>query len=241
MMTASESPITVLDRLEASCQEGGSLVVHAGIHRILDSCYLDLNESAFFTVLAREKPPTVFVQARQYDPDAFIRSVMISEGWDASFEDDPQSAWPSPADVAEQLSEQLAGCAHYAGTTCSVLATYAVGGLNRICWITSDWANDLSDAIILACERRHLIQASRQQATAQALEGLIEEIANDPKFRAIRGRPKRLLYVEKVYGDRIPTDPRGRVSRPAQNCSLVDNNLAIVLIKADDRTSVEDF
>lgn len=240
-MIASESPTTVLERLEAICQDAGVLVVHAGINGVLDACHLDLDEAAFFTVLAREKPPAVFVQVHQYEPDGFIRSVMRGEGWKSSFEDDPESMWPSPSDVTSLLGDELNRCADYVGKPCSVFATYGVGGPNRICWITSDWADTLSDAIVLICERRHLDQASRQQAVVQTLDGLIEEIAADPKFRAIRGRPKRLLYVEKVYGDRIPQDPRGRVSRPAQNCSLVDGNLAIVLVKADDRVSTEDW
>jgi len=74
-----------------------------------------------------------------------------------------------------------------------------------------------------------------------AMQSLIEEVAMDVGFRAIRGLPKRLIYLQKHYGTRIPAHSRGRLDRPAQHIELVDLHVSIVLKEASKLIASEEM
>ncbi|WP_298015631.1 hypothetical protein [uncultured Castellaniella sp.] len=224
-----------LEKLRSVCGEAEALLVEAGIRNLFDSCYLDLAETAFLSLIVHERPSAVFFEAVAYEPDPFIRGTMISEGWRESWEHDPNSIWPTPDDVKTELRTDLESVANQIGLPRSLMATYAIAGQNRVCWLTTEWSEELSDKIVKILDERHERAEKAAEQIARELESLIVEIADDPGFRAIRGRPKRLLFIQKKYGDRVPVHPRGKMMQPAQNCEYVDMNLGTVLVKADER------
>lgn len=228
-----------LEQLREACNESGSLLVEASFENLLDSCYLDLDGPTFLSLVSHERPTAVFFQTVDYEPDRFIRVTMAGEGWKESWEHDPVSIWPTPDDIKAELRAELNEVSDQVGLPRSLMVTYALQGLPRLCWMTAEWSEQLSDKIIGILDSRHERAEKEEEQIAHELDSLISEVANDPAFRAIRGRPKRLLFVQKKYGDRIPPHPLGRISTPAQNCDAVDHNLATVLIKADDQIWLE--
>lgn len=224
-----------IEHLKATCTELGIPLVRAGIHGLLDTCHLDLDETDFFALLPHEKPSAVFYETVAYDPERFIRGTMIAQGWKEGWEKDRESIWPTPDEIKAELQADLANAADQIGLPRSLMATYTIQGQHRVCWLTAEWAEDLSEKIDEILESRHERSEEASNKIARTLESLIEEVANDPDFKAIRGRPKKLLFLQKKYGARIPPHPRHQLARPAQNSELVDQNVAIVLTKADER------
>lgn len=229
-----------LEHLKASCNELGIPLVRAGIHGLLDTCHLDLDESDFLALLSHEKPTAVFYETDVYDPESFIRGTMTGHGWRESREKDAESVWPKPEAIKAELQKELVQASSQIGLPKSLMATYTIQGQHRVCWITAEWAEDLSEKIGSILELRHVRAEQAKVRTAKELEAVIAQVANDPEFRAIRGRPKKLLFLQKKYGTKVPPHPHGQLSRPAQNCDLVDEHLATVLIKADERAWSED-
>lgn len=229
-----------LEHLKASCNELGIPLVRAGIHGLLDTCHLDLDESDFLVLLPHEKPTAVFYETVVYDPERFIRDIMMSQGWKEGWERDGECVWPKPDNIKAELHKELEQACSQIGLPRSLMATYTVQGQHRLCWITAEWAEDLTEKIEDILNLRFIRAEEAKDKIAKELEAVIAEVANDPEFKAIRGRPKRLLFLQKKYGAKIPPHPKGLLSRPAQNCDLVDEHLATVLIKADERAWSED-
>jgi len=221
------------------CVGIGAFLVEAKIRNVLEQCYIDLNPEIFLTLVAHEKPTAVFFSIIAYDPGAFIRTVMVAEGWKDDWERDCESLWPSLETVTSELSKDLAEVADQVGLPRSLTATYAIGSQHRVCWLNAEWAEHLSERIVRFLKAWHERSRQAEDQRAHDLDALIEEVANDVGFRAIRGRPKKLLFLQKFYGDRIPNHPNGKMGSPAQNCDVVDLNVATVLIKADERVWLE--
>ncbi|WP_374343034.1 hypothetical protein [Azonexus sp.] len=223
-----------LEHCKTVCMEMGTLLVRAGIHGVLDACHLDLDEASFLSLLLHEKPSAVFYEEITYDPERFIRGTMMSHGWKESWEKDCESIWPTPDEIKAELRVELAKAENRIGLPRSLMVTYAIHGQHRICWLSAEWAEEISEKIDEIIEARHERAENARNQIAITLDSLIKEVANDPEFKAIRGRPKKLLFLQKKYGARIPPHPRGQITRPAQNCDYVDQHIAIVLIKADE-------
>lgn len=241
MPTALGNELTEkLQSLKATCTDLGIPLVEAGINGLLDTYHLDLDETDFLALLPHEKPSAVFYETVDYDPERFIRGTMMGHGWKESWEKDPESVWPKPEAIKAELHKELEQASSQIGLPRSLMATYTIQGQHRVCWITAEWAEDLSEKIGDIVDLRYVRAEQAKVRTAQELESVIAEVANDPEFKAIRGRPKKLLFLQKKYGAKIPPHPHGQMSRPAQNCDLVDEHLATVLIKADERAWSED-
>lgn len=224
-----------LEHLKATCTELGIPLVRAGIHGLLDTYHLEVDETDFLALLLHEKPTAVFYETVTYDPERLIRGTMIAQGWKESWEKDRESIWPTPDEIKAELQVDLANTSDQIGLPRSLMATYAIQGQHRVCWLTTEWAEHLSEKINKILEARHERAEEAINKMECALESLIEEVANDPDFKSIRGRPKKLLFLQKKYGAKIPPHSRQQLARPAQNCELVDQNVAIVLTKADER------
>jgi hypothetical protein len=212
----------------------GVPLVQARIHGVHDACHLDLDEVSFLALLPQEKPSAVFYEAISYEPESFIRGTMMAHGWKESWEKDRESVWPTPDEIKSELRVNLAQVEDQIGLPRSLMVTYAIHGQHRICWLAAEWAEELSEKVGEILETRYERAEKARDQVAVTLDSLIAEVANDPEFKAIRGRPKKLLFLQKKYGARIPPHPRGQIARPAQNCDLVDENIAIVLIKSDE-------
>lgn len=224
-----------LEHLKTICREINAPLVHAGINGLLDTYHLDLGESEFFDLLSHEKPSAVFYEEAIYNPELFIRGTMKAHGWKEGWEKDKKSVWPTPDEIKTELHTDLEKVANQIGLPRSLMATYSVHGHHRMCWLTAEWAEDLSEKIGEIVDSWYERAEAAENKVAKTLESLITEVANDPEFKAIRGRPKKLLFLQKKYGDRIPLHPRGQLSQPAQNCDYVDAHVALVLIKADEQ------
>jgi hypothetical protein len=223
-----------IEKLKEVCAGLGIQLMPAGINGVLDSSHLDLNESSFLSLITHEKPSAVFYESILYEPERFIRSHFISNGWKENFENSRESIWPTSDDIKTELHAEFSQAENNIGLPRSLMATYAIHGQSRVCWLSAEWAEDLSEKIDNILEARHERAEESRNQVAMTLESLIAEVANDSEFKAIRGRPKKLIFLQKKYGERIPLHPRGRLSRPAQNCDYVDANIAIVLTKADE-------
>lgn len=223
-----------LEQCKAVCIEVGAPLVHAGIHGILDGCYLDLDEASFFSLLPHEKPSAVFYQTISYDPWRLIRGRLMANGWEERYESRRESIWPTPDEIKSELSLEFSHVESQIGLPRSLMMTYSIHGQHRVCWLSAEWAEELSEKIDEIIEARYEREEEARDKVAVTLESLIVEVANDPEFKAIRGRPKKLLFLQKKYGERIPRHPRGKMAKPAQNCDYVDENISIVLVKADD-------
>jgi len=229
-----------LEQLHAICRESGVPLIRARINGLLGNYHLELDEDDFMSLLSQEQPSAVFYEIVDYEPDIFVRDVMRAHGWKESLESSHYVIWLTLDEIKAELATELAQSSGHIGLPRSLMTTYTVQGVHRLYWITAEWAEDLWEKIGEIVQLRDVRADEAELNAAKALDGMIDEVAADPEFRAIRGRPKRLLYVQKKYGDKIPPHPRGRVSRPAQNCNLVDENLSIVLIKADEKAWSED-
>ena len=242
MSTETENELSIkLEHLKTVCMEVGALLVRAKIRNVLDSCHLDIDEASFLSVLSHEKPTAVFYDAITYDQESFIRGVMMTHGWKEEWEmNNRESIWPTPDEIKSELHAELTQVSNQIGLPRSLMVTYAVHGQHRICWLTAEWAENLIEKIDEIVEARHERAEAARNEVALALESLIAEVAKDPEFRAIRGRPKRLLYLKAKYGARIPPHPRGHLTSVAQNCNPVDDNIATVLLRADDLTWINE-
>ncbi|WP_374407715.1 hypothetical protein [Hydrogenophaga sp.] len=223
-----------LEHCKTVCMKLGLPLVQARIHGVLDACHLDLDETSFFALLPQERPSAVFYETTLYDPEEFIRGAMVAQGWKQSWEKSRESLWPTTEEIKSRLNFDFARIENQIGLPRSLMLTYAIHGQHRICWHFADWVEDLSGKVEKILESRFEEEENALSQIAVSLDSLIAEVAKDPEFRAIRGRPKRLLFLQKKYGARIPPHPRGQIARPAQNCDLVDQNIAIVLVKSDE-------
>lgn len=223
-----------LNNLKATCNEVGIRLVKANITGLLNTHHLNLEEADFVSLLPHEKPLTVFYETVSYEPEHFIRGTMMAHGWQESWENDPESIWPKPDEIKTELCKEIEQAASQVGHPRSLMATYTIQGQHRVCWLTSEWSEDLAEKIGQIVDLRYVRAEDAKDRAAKELISVINEVANDPEFKAIRGRPKKLLFLQKKYGNKIPLHPNGLLSRPAQNCDLVDSNLATVLVKADE-------
>jgi len=193
-----------LEHLKATCTELGIPLVKAGIHDLLDTYHLELDESDFLALLPHEKPTAVFFEAVDYNPDAFIRGIMIGHGWKDGWERDRTCVWPKPDDIKRELHKELERASRQVGLPRSLMATYTIQGQHRSCWITAEWAEDLTEKVEDILDFRFVRAEEAKEKVFKELEAVISEVANDPEFKAIRGRPKRLLFLQKKYGAKIP-------------------------------------
>lgn len=222
------------EHLKTVCTGLDIPLISAGINGVLDTSYLELDESSFLSLISHEKPSAVFYESTLYEPERFILGNLISNGWKESFEHSRESIWPTPDDIKAELHVEFSQAENNIGFPRSLMVIYAIHGQNRVCWLSAEWAEDLSEKIDAILEARHERAEEARNQIAMTLESLIAEVANDSEFKAIRGRPKKLLFLQKKYGERIPLHPRGQLSKPAQNCDYVDANIATVLTKADE-------
>lgn len=200
---------------------------------------LILNDESFLQAMRAEMPKAIYWFELKFNLVEFIESELSAQGWREEFDDDEEDTrFPTFDALRAQLGASEAELAEYEGTTYSLCVMFPGAGANRIARFRTTWSYSLEDDI------NELIDAHKNDARSvinaalanneRALNLLASEIAKHPEFLTTRGLPKRYSLVSKLYKDRIPRHPTGRISRAVEHVPGADLNLELVTKMAQD-------
>lgn len=236
-MAFEQQPLqAVLDSIRSVCAETQTAVIRGTLSHGDSAPTIGLEPAELLSAIQAEKPAAVFYSLIAFDPDDFIDLALRANDWREGYEKRPGSRFPTPEKVRAYVQPQidsleLRSIAHHELHVC-----YSRDGCLRTMTVSEDWAEEFYGAVadfVEAYIRDAEIDNDEAEERAKAtMADMIKKVSQDEGFRAIRGLPKRLLYLQKHYGSQIPPHPRGRLSRPAQHVELVDLHVATVLIEA---------
>jgi hypothetical protein len=228
----NNSIISLIAQLDATCAEKGVRLMKAEGIDLSGSPHITLPRKEFIKLAETEQPPVIFYKTTAFYKDEFIADTLAEQGWRAKWDE---------GEAHISLRKDLKKLTHQEGLPWHAIITYWSQGQSRVCTETTDWADELYQKITGTVQDERDREEADEQKVEEELKNIIEQVARDPYFKAIRGRPKKLIYVQTKYGDIIPKHPRGQMNRPAQHCAYVDANLSSVVVKADEINLAEEY
>lgn len=228
--------LSVLASVEKACADIQTTVISGRFSRGDGASVIELGQAEMLDAIRAERPAAVFYSLTKLDVDGFIYLALQANGWKEGYDRRPGSRFPSPDKVRTHLQSQIDSLTSRPNLHHELHVCYSHDGCVRHMEFAEEWAEEfyceVSDYVEAYIDESEIDSDEAEERAKAAMKDLIQKVSQDEGFRTLRGLPKRLLYLQKHYGDKIPPHPRGRLHRPAQHIELVDYHMAIVLTEA---------
>jgi hypothetical protein len=236
---------SILASVEDACAETQAVLIRGRFSGMDVSPVIKLEHVEMLSAIKAERPAAVFYSRNRFSADSFILSSLVANGWKEGLDERPGSRFPGPEQVREHFKGQIDALELRDDPHFEIEICYSRDGCVRTMEFAEQWAEDfygeVADFIEAYIADAEIDNDEAELRAKAAMQSLIEEVAMDVGFRAIRGLPKRLIYLQKHYGTRIPAHSRGRLDRPAQHIELVDLHVSIVLKEASKLIASEEM
>ncbi|MGJ7565267.1 hypothetical protein ACSFBM_15550 [Variovorax sp. GB1R11] len=229
-----------LSRVVASvkevCAGTKTAVIHGAFSRGNGASVIELGHAEMLEAIRAERPAAVFYSLIKFDADGFIHLVLQANGWKEGYDKRPGSRFPSPDKVRAHVQSQIVSLTSRPDPHHELHVCYSHDGCVRHMEFNEEWAEEfyceIADFVEAYIDDAEIDNDEAEERAKDAMKDFIRKVSQDEGFKSLRGLPKRLLYLQKHYGDKIPPHPRGRLHRAAQHVELVDYHMAIVLTEA---------
>jgi hypothetical protein len=226
----------MLASVKEVCADIKTAVIRGAFLRGDGASVIELGHAEMLEAISAERPAAVFYSLIKFDADGFIHLALQANGWKEGYDKRPGSRFPSPDKVRAHVQSKIDSLASRPDSHHELHVCYSRDGCVRHMEFAEEWAEELyceiADFVEAHIDDTETDNDEAEERAKEAMKDLIQKVAQDEGFKALRGLPKRLLYLQSHYGDKIPRHPRGRLHRPAQHIELVDYHMAIVLTEA---------
>lgn len=231
--------LSVLASVEKVCADIQATVIRGTFSRGDGASVIELGRAEMLEAIRAERPAAVYYSFATFNPDDFIDLALRVNDWKEGYDERPGSRFPSPGKVRAHFQTRIDSLHQPSHSHHELHVCYPRDGCIRRMEVAEEWAdefyNEVADYVEAYIRDTEMDNDEAEERARLAMAEMITKVAEDDGFRAIRGLPKRLMYLQKHYADQIPQHPRGRLARPAQHVDPVDLHLATVLTEASKR------